>query len=119
MLHRSRVRPLLVSGNRWLQDRLYLVALDPFEQRGHIGVNHGSQIQRHGLRENEAADYRHTERAPRLATSAPAECDGYRAQQRRHGGHHDRTETNQTALVNRVGMILAFFPLGFESEINL
>ncbi len=96
-----------------------LVALDLFEHCRHVSVEDRRQVERDELREEQSADHHQTERLPRFAARAVAESDGHRAQQRRHGGHHDGAEADQAAFVDGLGRREALIALGFESEVDL
>ncbi len=47
-----------------------------------------------------------------------AEGERHRAQQRRHGRHHDGTEAQQAGLIDRLLRRLSLIALGFEREID-
>ena len=93
--------------------------LDPLHDGRHVGVDHRRQVQRHQLREGQAADHRQAQRPARFAARAVAQRDRQRAQQRRHGGHHDRPEADQAAFVDRLARRLALLALGLQREIDL
>src|SRR5437870_8819550 len=54
----------------------------------------------------------------RLGAGAHAERQRQAAQQRRHGGHDDRAETQQASLENGRLRALAFVAFGFEREVD-
>ncbi len=43
---------------------------------------------------------------------------GQGPQQRRHGGHHDRPETQQAGLIDRLFRLLAFFPFHVQGKVH-
>ena len=59
-------------------------------------------VERQHLAHDQPADDGDAERAAQLAPTPRAERQRQRAQQRRHGGHHDRPEAQQAGLVDRV-----------------
>src|SRR5271163_1942459 len=67
-----------------------------------IEIDHRSREQRQNLTQNQPTDNCHTQRLPQLRTHTRADRQGYAAQQRRHRGHHDRPEPQQTSLKDRL-----------------
>src|SRR3954468_8927824 len=85
-------RPSLVTDRDRSEDA---ARRDPRERSldtRHVGVNHGRQVERHQLREDQSPDDDQAERLARFAAGPVAERDRHRAKQRRHGRHHDRPE---------------------------
>ena len=58
-------------------------------------VDHRRGVQRQHLAEDQAADHRDAQRLAQLRADARAERQRNAAEQRRHGGHHDRPEAQQ------------------------
>src|SRR4051794_24085241 len=70
-------------------------------QAFHVEVDDGGREQRQQLREQEAADDRDAERAAQLGAGPLAQRQRQAAEERRHGGHHDRAEAQQAGLADR------------------
>src|SRR2546427_3771223 len=66
-------------------------------------INHRRCEKREDLAEDEAADDRDSERAPQFETGSGTERERYTGKERRHRGHHDRPETEQARLIDRIG----------------
>src|SRR5580658_2611469 len=81
-------------------------------------INHRRRIQGQGLAENQAANHRNAQRPAQFRTHAAAESQRHRAQQGRHGGHHDRPESQQAGLINRLLWRPALFALRVQGEID-
>src|SRR5580700_10337036 len=96
-----------------------LVALDLFEHCRHVSVDHRCQIQRNELREEQSAYHYQPEWLPCFAARAVTERDGHRAQQRRHGSHHDGPETDQASFIDGLGWREALISFRIESEVDL
>src|SRR5579871_4131233 len=61
-------------------------------------VNHGRRVERERLAENQPANNRDTQRPAKLRSRAAAESERQSAEQRGHGRHQDRAETQQASL---------------------
>ena len=83
-----------------------------------IDVNHRRDVERQKLRNNQSAFHSQTERAPCFPARTEAECDRQTAHQRRHGGHHDRPETDNAGFENGLARGHTRIALRFESEID-
>ena len=68
----------------------------------HPDVDHGRGVEVEDLAHDEAADDRDAERLPQFRAVAVTQGQGHRTEQGRHGGHHDRAETQQAGPVDRV-----------------
>src|SRR6516164_7649848 len=86
------------------------------EDGGHIRVDHWRQVQCDQLRDHQAAYDREAERAPRFAACAVPERNRQRAEQCRHRRHHDGSETNDAAFINRVERRFVVLAFGFERK---
>src|SRR5208282_1868621 len=84
----------------------------------HICIEDWRQIQRNHLREDQSAYHCETEWTTSIGACADSECDGRGAHQRRHRGHGNRAETDQTAFIDRFrrGLVAGAFAL--DGEIN-
>src|SRR6516225_11498918 len=71
---------------------------EPFE----IEIDDGRRVKRQPLGDEQAADDRDTERTPQFGPRTLPECDRHRAEQCGEGRHHDRPETQQASLVDRL-----------------
>ena len=58
-------------------------------------------------------------RTARFAARSVTKRHRYRSEQRRPGRHHDRSEPDQAAFVDRLRRVLVSFALRFEREIDL
>src|ERR1039458_6329165 len=96
-----------------------LAAAQAFLNRGHVGVERRGQVEGDELREEQAADYHQAQGLAGFAARAVAQRDRDGAQERGHGGHHDRAETDQAALINCFHGLQAALALGFQGEIDL
>src|SRR2546428_12675289 len=81
-------------------------------------INHRRGEKREDLAEDEAADDRDSERAPQFETGSGTERERYTGKERRHRGHHDRPETEQARLIDRIGGRLTFVALRIQREID-
>ena len=75
-------------------------ALEPGLQTIHVDVDDGRGEKRKKLAENEAADDGDAQRTAKFGANAGAERQGHSAEERRHGGHQNGPETQQTGFVN-------------------
>src|SRR5450759_314022 len=97
--------PCRLTGHRRLAGQRALLAPAPpgvyaILRRRHVDVEDRREVEGHQLGEEQAADHYQAQRLARLAARAVTKCDRDRAQQRRHGGHHDGAETDQAALID-------------------
>src|SRR5947208_6884146 len=81
-------------------------------------INDGSRVEGEQLAQQQAAHDGDSERLPQLRSRSCPEGQRQPAQKRRHGGHHDRSESQQARLVDGLFGRLAFFALCLESEVN-
>src|SRR5207253_3015116 len=65
-----------------------------------VQVNRRGDEERHKLRNNQPANDHQAKRATRRSVGPVAKSNGKRSQQRRHRGHHDRTEAFHAGVVN-------------------
>ncbi len=93
-------------------------AFEPQAEAVHIEVNDRCCVESQRLTDDEAADDRDTERTAKLGARAGAERQRQTAEQRRHGGHHDGAEAQQTGLEDSFFRGLAVAPLDFEREVD-
>ena len=92
-----------------LQPRLHL---------RHVRVDHGRQVERDELREEQASHHHQPQRLPRFAAGAVSDRDRHGAEHRGHRRHHDRPEADQAALIDGLlGRHAA--ALGLEREVDL
>ena len=70
------------------------------------------------MRHDQAADDGEAQRTPRLAARTKAERDRKAAHQRRHRGHHDRTEAGHARLENRFVGRQTFLALSLDGEVD-
>src|SRR6202034_1967173 len=80
-------------------------------------VNARRGVQRKHLADQKSAYDADAKRPAQLRSCAGAESERNAAEQRGHRGHHDRTETQQAGLVDRLAWRFAFLALGVECEI--
>ena len=73
-------------------------------------------IERENLADQQSADHGDAQRTAQLRTQASAQGQRKSAQQRGHGSHHDRAETQQAGFVDRLGRVLSLFALGFQAR---
>src|SRR5581483_765903 len=81
-------------------------------------IDNRRRIQSQQLADKQSANDRDPQGMPQFRTSATAQSEREATEQCRHGGHHDRTETQQRSLIDRFFWRLFLNPLGFESEVN-
>ena len=81
-------------------------------------VDHRRGVERQHLADDQAAHDRDAERMPQLRPGAGAQRQRDAAEQRRHGGHHDRPEAQQAGLVDGLFGRLAFLALRLQREID-
>src|SRR5713226_3447736 len=81
-------------------------------------VNDRRSVQRENLAEDQAANNGDTQRPAKLGANTGAERQRQAAEQCRHGGHHDRAETQQARFVNGIQRRLPFLAFGFEREVD-
>src|ERR1700722_2795392 len=73
-------------------------------------------IEREHLTDQESTHHRDAQRASQFGSDAMSKGQRQTAKQRRHGGHHDRPETQQAGFVDSVGRAFAMVSLGIERE---
>src|SRR5665213_1296394 len=84
----------------------------------HEDIYDRCRVQRQRLADNQSADHGDAKRPPQFRSRAGTEGQRQAAQQRRHGGHHNRTKTKQTGLINRVHGVLPFIALRLQRKID-
>src|SRR5262249_28824183 len=77
-----------------------------------------SRIERQKLAEQQTADYRYPERPSELRPDAGSKRKRQTPKKRRHRGHHDRSEPEQTRLVDRGFGCLAVLAFGLERKVD-
>src|SRR4051812_41466185 len=128
---KSAAASRLVATGRWMNGAEMFMASGSSERRAralaagkaaaeavHVQVNHGRRVEREHLRNQEPAHDADAERPPELRAHARTERERQRAEQRRHGRHHDRSEAEQARLVNRLERRDALVALRFERKID-
>ena len=83
-----------------------------------VKINHGGQVEREELREQQTADDGEAERLPHFGASAEAKGNRQGADQRGHAGHHDRAEADQTGFENGLLRGDIFRALPVEGEVD-
>src|SRR5258705_11747773 len=94
------------------------MALEPGLNAIHVNVNDGRRKKGEHLAQDESADNGDTQRTAKFRADTGAKSKGKRTQERRHSGHHDGPEAQQTSLINGVKGGLAFQTLGLDREIE-
>ena len=79
-------------------------------------VNDRRGVEREHLAEQQSADHGDAQRTAQLGADARSEGQRNTAEQRRHGGHHDGAEAQQTGFVDRVGRVLSVLALAFSAK---
>ena len=75
-------------------------------------------VKREQLAEDQSANDGDAERTAQFGADTGAEGQRQGAEKRRHGSHHDGTETQQAGLVDGVERRLPFLAFGLESEVD-
>ena len=83
-----------------------------------IQVDDRRREQRQRLAHDQAAHHGVAERLAQLRTRAAAERQRQRAEQRRHGGHHDRPEAQQAGLADGVVRRQMLLALRLDGEVH-
>src|SRR4029077_32027 len=81
-------------------------------------VNYRCGVKRKYLRNNQATNDGNAERFAEFAADAHPDGERQRAEHRGHRCHHDRTEPNETRLINRFFRTESFVSLSVEREID-
>ncbi len=81
-------------------------------------VDHGRCIEREHLAHEKPANHGDSQRPAQFGTDSMSKRQRETAEQRRHGGHHDRPETQQAGFVDGVGGIFALVSLRIEREVH-
>src|SRR6476661_6613265 len=77
-------------------------AMEPGLQALEVEVDHGGDVERKDLRQQQAADHGKAERHARAAARTEADRNRQAAHEGGAGGHHDRAEADETGLVDRL-----------------
>src|SRR5258708_19680851 len=93
------------------------MALQPGLNTIQVDVNDWRSEKSEHLAQDESADNRDSQGAAKFRSHTVAQRKRKRAEQRRHGGHHDGTEAQQASLINSVESGLAFQALGLDRQI--
>src|SRR5712672_2241791 len=107
-----------VSRERSGSGATMAMALRPSLNAIHVNVNDRRRKEGEHLAQDESADNGDTQRTAKFRADTGAKSKGKRTQERRHGGHHDGPEAQQTSLINGVKRGLAFQALGLNREID-
>src|SRR5262249_36191238 len=83
-----------------------------------VQVDDWCRVQRQQLAKNQAPDNRDAQWPPQLRSGPHAECQRQATQQRRHGGHDDGAEPQQTGLEDGGLWALALVAFGLEGEVD-
>ena len=94
------------------------VLLESFAQPVKPQINDRSGVEREHLTENQTTDDGDAERTPQLRARPGSQRQRQPTEQRRHGRHHDGTETQQTGLKDRLFGWFVLLALSFESEVD-
>src|SRR5262245_52969478 len=89
-------------------------ALEAFE----VEVDHRRDVERQELREQQPAHHREAEGHAGAAAGAEADRNGEAPHQRRHGGHHDRAEADESRLVDGLLRRHAVLSLRLDREVD-
>src|SRR5208283_1700027 len=81
-------------------------------------VNDRSRVERKHLTQEQAAHHGDAQGTTEFRTNSSAEGEWQAGQQRGHGGHHDRTETQEARFINSVFRSLVLFALRIQSEVD-
>jgi hypothetical protein len=88
-------------------------------QASQVGIDDRREIERHQLRKQQAADNHEPEGLSRFAACPIADRDRDSSQHGRHGGHHNRPEADQAALVNCLHGRQSLLPFRLQRKIDL
>src|SRR5258708_11576341 len=91
---------------------------NPRLQAIHVDVNDRRGEERKHLAENEAADDGGGKRGGQLGANSRAKRERHGREKGGHGGHQNRTETQQAGLVDRVDGRQSLFPFHLNRKIN-
>src|SRR6516162_8006289 len=107
-----------LSGRGWngpaSDNRLEAVLPDAFERE----IDHRSDVEGEELRGQKPADDRDAERLAQFGAGSEPKRDRQGTHDRRHRGHHDRAETQQTGLLDRPFRGLPPVALRLDGEID-
>eukprot|EP01022_Parablepharisma_sp_SALTPOND_P004192 TRINITY_DN118_c0_g1_i1.p1 TRINITY_DN118_c0_g1~~TRINITY_DN118_c0_g1_i1.p1 ORF type:complete len:1977 (+),score=693.89 TRINITY_DN118_c0_g1_i1:34526-40456(+) len=90
----------------------------PGAQSFHVQVDHWRGVEREQLAHHQSADDGNAQRLAQLGAVAMADGQRDRAQQRRHGGHHDGTEAQLAGLEDGIARRQAVVALGIDGEVH-
>ena len=76
------------------------------------------RVQGKDLAQQQTANHRDTQRTAQFRADTGSKRQWQPAQQRRHRRHHDRPESKQTGLVDRIGRIFSLIPLRIQREVH-
>src|SRR6266850_6159451 len=79
-------------------------------------IDHRCCEKREDLAEDESSDDRDSKRSPQFGTRSGTERERYAGKERRQRRHHDRPETQQAGLIDRIGGLLVFVALRIQRE---
>src|SRR5258707_8190699 len=97
---------------------LCAASLQPGLNAVHVNVNDGRGEEGEHLAEYQSANDGDTKRTAQLRANASAKGKRKSTEERRHGGHHDGTETQQASLVDGFDGGLAFQALRLHGEVD-
>jgi hypothetical protein len=84
-----------------------------------IEIDHWRGVKRQNLAHAQPADDSNAERLSQFAAIAEAERQGDRAQQRRHGGHHDGAKAHQAGFVDGLARRQPSCTLRFKRKVDI
>ena len=92
--------------------------MPPFRKPIEKDVNDRRGVKGERLAEQQSADHCNTQRTPQFGSKASSEGQRDTGEQRRHGGHHDGAEAQQTGVIDGVRRVLPMLALAFQREID-
>src|SRR6266849_820165 len=113
-----RSRSVRGRSTRFLDGIANLEARETLRQPIEPEIHNRRGVERKQLAHQQAAYNRDAQRVAQLRSGAGSEGERQAAQQCRHGGHHDGTETQQASLKDGFFRGLMFHALGFEREVD-
>ncbi len=98
--------------------RLFVLAPEAMRDVVKKDVDDGRGIECQRLAQKQPANHRDPKRTPQLRPKTPAQGEREPAQQRGHGGHHDRTKAKQAGLINCIRRVLSILSLGLQRKVH-
>src|ERR1700690_817745 len=81
---------------------LFAVFLPPMAQPVEVEIDHRSRIESEHLAHDQTANNRNSQGAAQLGSGTAAQGQRQSAQHRGHGGHQDRTQTQQARFIDGI-----------------